>query len=325
MLGDISSEGKTFMTLLGITAYQVGIAVWMKWKRWQSCEAVGKVVDVFLYPIKSCKAIQLKTARCTFVGLYSDGLYDRHWMITQANGDFITQRQHPKMALIATSSHGDKLCLDAPGMETLTLPSNPPVDPSKIRSCRVWNDRVEVLDCGDYAGAWVSQYLDTEGLRIAFSASCMPKRDITLEHKPWGNQGLPGDITAFTDFCSFMFMTTSSIDALNNQLKEPITVENFRPNLLIENSIPFDEDEWDEIKIGDKVVYRCLEPCTRCLLTTINQRTGIRSPEQEPLATLKKFRQFSKYGTSPCFGIYATPDVEGDIRVGDKVYAIRRN
>ncbi|KAK3597420.1 hypothetical protein CHS0354_040158 [Potamilus streckersoni] len=325
MLKDISSEGKTFVTLLGITAYQVGIAIWMKWKRWQRCEAVGKVVGIFQYPVKSCKAIQLKAARCTYQGLYFDGLYDRHWMITQANGDFLTQRQFPKMALISTSSDGDKLYLDAPGMETLALPNNPPVDPSKIRSCRVWSDRIEALDCGDDAGAWVSQYLGTEGLRIVFSASYMPKRDINLEDRPWGNPAQPGDISAFSDWSSFMILTTASIHDLNERLKEPVTVENFRPNLLIENSFPFDEDEWDEIQIGDKVVLRCLDPCTRCVLTTVNPITGIKSPEGEPLNTLKKFRQFSKYGTSPCFGVNATPDVEGDIRVGDTVYAIKRN
>ena len=37
-----------------------------------------------------------------------------------------------------------------------------------------------------------------------------------------------------------------------------------------------------------------------------------------------RFRCFPKYGTSPLFGVYATVDVEGTVKVGDSVYVIRK-
>jgi len=48
---------------------------------------------------------------------------------------------------------------------------------------------------------------------------------------------------------------------------------NFRPNILIENVDPHEEDNWKEILIGENKFYVAVR-CTRCLLPNVNPETG---------------------------------------------------
>ena len=74
------------------------------------------------------------------------------------------------------------------------------------------------------------------------------------------------------------------------------------------------------MKIGDtEFVYN--KTCTRCLLTTVNPETGeYHDDDQEPLRTLKSFRQLHKHhpnikrfvGDSPVFGMHYSVSRQGD-------------
>ncbi len=75
----------------------------------------------------------------------------------------------------------------------------------------------------------------------------------------------------------------------------------FRPNLVIEGAEAFAEDNWKRIRIGD-MQFELLKPCARCILTTIDPATGERSPDREPFATLKTYRE-----------------VEGDVMFGQNM------
>lgn len=174
-------------------------AEWFRKKKEKQFERVGTLSALNLFPVKSCRGISLQSARCTVLGLQSNGVIDRHWMITRPNGDFLTQRQEPKMALITASIHGNMIHLDAPGMATLKLPKNPKVaNKSNIRMCRVWGDNIEALDCGEEADNWVRKFLQFENIHLVCSADGMPKRDASLEKKAWGNPAQPGDLVMYT-------------------------------------------------------------------------------------------------------------------------------
>lgn len=285
---------------------------------------VGVVTQLNCYPIKSCGGFSVDSGLCTPLGLKVKGVTDRHWMVVRSNGDFITQRQLPRMALIHSQIKGTDLVLTAPGMASLVLPVNPKVDREVIMKCRVWQSRLAALDLGEQASKWLSTFLEEPGLRLLFSAPDLPRQDITQKQKPWGNPGLPGDQAAFTDYSSYLVATDDSLNALNERLKDPVTMLSFRPNIVIQGSPAFDEDSWRELQVGDSAVFRMLDPCTRCTLTTVNQSTGVRNENSEPLQTLKSFRCFPKYGISPLFGVNATLDVSAIIRVGDPVYALRK-
>nr|KAG5704223.1 hypothetical protein BaRGS_012511 [Batillaria attramentaria] len=228
------------------------------------------------------------------------------------------------MALIHTEIREQNLVLQAPDMPDLIVPLNPAMDRSKIMKCRVWEQRLAGLDCGAEAANWLSKYLEEPGLRLLYSAPGLPRQDITQKKAPWGNPALYGDQAAFTDYCSYLIATEESLVALNQRLMDPVTMLTFRPNIVIQGSPAFDEDTWNEIQIGDSATFRMLFPCPRCLLTTVNQTTGVRNENSEPLKTLQSFRCFPKYDKSPLFGVYATLDIPAPIKVGDPVYAIRK-
>lgn len=169
------------------------------------------------------------------------------------------------------------------------------------------------VDCGDEAATWFSRYIldQPNGLRLGYLPN-NPKRDLKNSYPDlinkfpyldnnsgvnllfqnsidvllksfWFLQGL------YTDLTSFMLMNKSSVDDLNTKLNDKVNHRYFRPNILVDgdNIPPFDEDNWEWIKIGH-VVFRSVKPCTRCTLTTINPDDGVRNKQEEPLKTLKK-------------------------------------
>nr|KAG5704222.1 hypothetical protein BaRGS_012510 [Batillaria attramentaria] len=264
---------------------------------------VGTVKQLNCYPVKSCSGVSVDSGLCTPLGLKVGKATDRHWLVVRSNGDFVTQRQFSKLALVSTEIGNTQLVIQGPGMPTLRLPLEPITDRSKVMRCRIWGNRSEGLDCGDDAAYWFSTFLRIQGLRLLFSASDLAHQDVTNMPKPGGNPALPGDQAAFSDWCSYLVTTEESLAAVNERLKEPVVMRRFRPNIVVSGGPAFDEDNWSELQIGD-ATFRMLGPCERCLLTTVNPDT--------------------EHGPSPLFGVNATVDVTGVVKVGDPVFAIRK-
>jgi len=91
------------------------------------------VTELNCYPVKGCKGISLQQASLLETGL----LHDRHWMVVDAQGCFVTQRQLPRMALIGTAFDHDRLSLTAPGCPPLEVASSAPGEPVGVT---VWRD-----------------------------------------------------------------------------------------------------------------------------------------------------------------------------------------
>ena len=97
-----------------------------------------------LYPIKSCAGIPLREAVVTRAGLMSAHIYDREWMVVDADGNFLTQREHPKLATIVPKIKLDTLALRAPGMLGLEIPLGlPHPDDERLITVKVWEDSVQ--------------------------------------------------------------------------------------------------------------------------------------------------------------------------------------
>ncbi|XP_057465960.1 uncharacterized protein LOC130755558 isoform X4 [Actinidia eriantha] len=96
-----------------------------------------------------------------------------------------------------------------------------------------------------------------------------------------------GHKTMFADGYPFLLVSQGSLNALNNLLKEPIPINRFRPNILVDGCEPFSEDLWKEIKIN-KFTFHGVKLCARCKVPTIDQETAI--PSSEPTETLVTFR-----------------------------------
>lgn len=326
MLDNLDVKLKLLVGLAAAAATKYLAMYWLRQKRQDRFELVGTVKELICYPVKSCKGVYLKEAECTKFGLQTDGVTDRHWMVTRDNGRFMSQRQEPKMALITVKVTGAGVQLSAPGMSPLILRKNIEKTKTNVSKCTVWDCETQGIDCGDAAAQWVSEFLGVPGLRIMFYSEDLEKRTFINEIKPWFTSALETDYSGYADWATYLFLTSASLEALNKHLKKPLTMKSFRPNLVIDGTDAFDEDDWEEILIGDKVQMRCLSACDRCLLTTVDPEKGIKSEDGEPLKTLKRIRSIPPYDKyNECvFGINTAPDVCGVVRVGDPVYAIRK-
>ncbi|CAG5124320.1 unnamed protein product [Candidula unifasciata] len=303
-------------------AVVVTAAVFLSKRKPKKYELVGKVTALNCYPIKSCKGITNDVAFCTVSGMRMSNAMDRHFVIVRPNGDFVTQRQLPKMAGIETVCDGQDLVLRADGMPDIRVPLYPKLDRKKVVPCRVWKSQLEAQDCGDEVASWISEYL-SEDLRLLVLVP-----GLEMRQSPTAN-AISTDKVAFPDESPYHIITEESLANLVSRIEPSpdgqITVKNFRPNIVIQGTKePWDEDNWSHLRIGNNLKMRVLAPCDRCLLTTVNPSTRDRRSDEEPLKTLRTFRMFPEVSKAPLFGVFAGVDVESTIRIGDPVYAVRK-
>ncbi len=257
-----------------------------------------EVTELAIYPVKSTRQIVVSEARVTARGFEGD----RRWLLAGDNGRFITQRQHPILALVATEVLDDGLRLSRPDAEPLMVqrPINSPT------TVTVWKDECTAVDAGDEAAEWFSQLLQLP-CRLFYQPD-----DAIRPVNP--RYGQPRDHTSFADGFPFLLTNEMSLQELNERLPSPITMNRFRPNIVINGHTPFAEDHWQRIKIG-AVTFRLVKPCSRCVMTTVNPQTGAKEGK-EPLKTLSGFRRTEQ---GVLFGQNMIPDQDGVIKVGDAV------
>jgi uncharacterized protein len=258
-----------------------------------------------IYPVKGLKGIALTESRCTDRGLE----HDRRWMVVDAGGIFLTQREHPQMATIWTDIAGTELVLSAPDAGEVAVPLDPRLAPS-LR-VRVWNSDCTALAVSAVADAWLSDYLGL-GCRLVH----MPDESRrTSNPKYAGHERL----VSFADGYAYLAIGEASLVDLNARLAAkdhpPLPMNRFRPNFVVSGSDPYAEDAWSEIRIGSAVL-RGVKPCGRCQVTTTDQSTGeVRGPE--PLATLAEFRESAEFGVM--FGMNFVTIQPGVVRIADAV------
>lgn len=251
-----------------------------------------------LYPIKSCAGIALREATLTGAGLMSEHIYDREWMVVDAHGEFLTQREYPQMALVRPRIKADTLEVRAPGMLRLELPLALP-DPERhppTMQVRVWNDTVLAYDCDDTTAAWFSNALGTPCRLARFHAEAKRHAD------PRWTQGETAQ-TLFSDGFPLLLVSQASLDDLNQRLaaqgRGALPMDRFRPNIVIDGVDAFDEDHAESIRIGNARI-KPVKPCPRCTIPAIDQATGVAGPD--PLDILRTYR--------------ANPAIDGGIAFG---------
>jgi len=323
-----------FLTILG--------AYWFQNRRknavptvWQP---VGKVKNLYIYPLKSARRAEIKSALCTEYGLQlpklgtAYQLRDRNLVIFKEENKEI--HRHPKMLLIeTTASDENHIILTAPDMPELKVQIPNAAETKKTGKIHSWREEeVLTLDCGDKAAEWLSNYiLETDsGLRLGFYDN-RHRRNINKAYKKYfafyprlGNE----TTGMYSNLTSYLLLNQASVDDLRSKLPEAdITVNNFRPNILVEGEdlSPFAEDDWKWVKIGNVVLY-LVKPCTRCDFTTINPETTVKYENNEPLRTLRKYRLLKDLtkieldGYRTVMGINMGLHNGGEISVDDVVY-----
>ncbi|XP_046336634.1 mitochondrial amidoxime-reducing component 1-like [Haliotis rufescens] len=303
-----------------VSAIKLTALGWLRKKRGEMFECVGRVHALYNFPIKSCGAIECQEAEATGLGFSYRGLLDRHLMVIKGRY-MLNMKTETRMTLISTTPlGGGDLRLDAPDMPSLMLHT---ADFTNIISCRIYGVNMDVIDCGDEAASWLNTFLGYDNLRLVHSPEHLTKRDAADKMFSWNNNTREGDMTAFNYLTSYMMTSASSLHDLNQRLDSPVSMLNFRPNIAIEGTPPFDEDKWLEIKIGDSVMMRVADVCRRCPITTVDPATGIRDSDRQPLTKLKTYRCIPPYGSAPVFGVYCALEKGGRVQVGDSVSVLR--
>jgi hypothetical protein len=226
-----------------------------------------------VYPLKSARGIPRRRVRLAATGFE----WDRHWLVIRGNGTFLTQRTHPSLTHISTELTDDGLVLTAAGLEPLTLPF---ALRGTDRPVRIWKDACHGLDQGDEAAAWVSGVLG-ESVRVVRTPA-MPDRRASPEFA-----GPVSSPIAFPDAFPILICNSASLDDLNARLPGALPMERFRPSLVVAGLPPFAEDRIASLEIGP-VVLTLVKPCTRCIIPSTDQRTGVRG--FDPLPVLRTFR-----------------------------------
>ncbi|KAF5294893.1 hypothetical protein FQR65_LT10691 [Abscondita terminalis] len=298
-------------------------------------EPIGTVAEMYMYPLKSGKRLEITSAKCTEFGLQSEDpslphFRDRCLVIYQEGTNEIkSARTYPKMLWIETSTVGNNhYSLNAPEMDTLML--EVPHSSAKQDCIQMWQqEKILTIDCGNEAAEWISMYVlgKPSGLRLGYHNG-QHRRDIEKYHgayKKWfpnlGN--FAGGM--YSDLATLLLMTKPSMTDLEQRIPDlNVTIHNFRPNLVIDSDKlkPYDEDEWEWVKIGD-VVLQNVMLCNRCALTTINPETAQFTKNYEPVTTMRTYRSTVRTGTgpaSPNMGVYLGMKQEGSIKVNDVVY-----
>lgn len=264
------------------------------------------VTGLFIYPVKSLRGCAVPVAELDALGFIGD----RRFLIVDPTGKFLTQRTLPRMAWIDAKLSSGMLTLsaDGAGSVSVSIQSDPT---APLRAVTVWkSEGLQAEDCGDIASRWLSNFL---GL------TCHLVRIGNKFSRPnLKSAAQPGDRVSFADACPFLVISEASLANLNDRIQEnhgdPIPMNRFRPNIVVDGCEAFAEDTWTRFRIGD-AVFRSAGKSDRCVVTTTDQLTGERG--KEPLKTLATFRRGQPDPTAVYFGVNLIHETkQGTVRVG---------
>jgi uncharacterized protein len=264
--------------------------------------------------------VQLSEAILTETGLE----FDRAWMVVDAQGEFVTQRELPRMALIRPQLKTQDMVLRAPGMLALHIALDQVQAPVRVK---VWKDEVKAYDMGDIAAQWFSDFLGAKLRLVRFDP----------EQKRSSSARWTGGVEAlnqFSDGYPLLVLSEASLAGLNGKLQAaghpPVGMERFRPNIVLgaapgpasEALAAHDEDRLDELQVStDQGVARLkpVKPCARCPIPNIDPATALSSPEVNDM--LQSYRQDPRLHGALSFGMNLIR-LDGDdhlLRVGQAV------
>ncbi|MBV8667489.1 MAG: MOSC N-terminal beta barrel domain-containing protein [Burkholderiaceae bacterium] len=260
------------------------------------------LTELSLYPIKSCTGISLPRAVVTPFGLMSAGIRDREWMLVDANGQFLTQRECPAMARVVPQLRGDTLEVHAPDMAPLAISIAALPENSPASTVAIWDDTVTAYDCPESVSTWFSRALGTACRLVR----CPPQSARAANVKWTGGSEVR---TLFADGFPMLLISQASLADLNHRLtaqgRAALAMNRFRPNLVIDGVEAFEEDYAATLRIGDALL-RPAKPCPRCPIPSIDQATGLVGPD--PLDILQTYR--------------ANPLLDGAVTFGMNVYLL---
>ena len=265
----------------------------------------GVISQLIVYPVKSCAGVQVSEVILTETGPE----FDRAWMVVDERGEFLTQRELPRMALIQPQLKYHEMILRAPGMLALHVKLDEVEQPVRVR---VWDDDVAAYDMGKVAAQWFTDFLGRSARLVRFDP----------EHKRVSSLKWTGGIEAlnqFNDGFALLVISEASLTQFNQKLvasgSAAVSMGRFRPNIVLGDAAdaadgsrmaPHDEDRLDLMHIGTGegvAQLKPVKPCPRCPIPNVDPATGTSSPEVGDL--LQTYRQDKRVNGAVTFGMNA--------------------
>ncbi|WP_425636101.1 MOSC domain-containing protein [Algoriphagus yeomjeoni] len=259
------------------------------------------IQDLYIYPIKSLAGVRVSEAKVEEKGFK----LDRRWMLIDEEGQFVSQRKFPLMAMLQVEIGADSLVvyhISHPG-EMIHIPFDKEVE--ELTSVIVWDDAMPATLVDSQIDKWF-----TKALGVNVRLVKMPN---STERKVDSRYAVNGESVSFADGMPYLIIGQKSLEDLNSKLDEMVPMNRFRPNIVFTGGEAFEEDSWKKIRIG-QVDFQVIKPCARCVMITVEQNTGVKGVE--PLKTLATYR---KVGNKIFFGQNMVALSNGTIKVGDKL------
>ena len=223
--------------------------------------------SIHVYPVKSCAGVALDRGPVVETGID----LDRSWMVVDATGRFVSQRELPRMALVRITLKSDEMILRAPGMLAVHVALDRVEERTEVE---VWNDRVAAFDMGALCAQWFSDFLGTKLRLVRYDPDVR-----RLSPAQW--TGALEAENAFQDAFPLLVASTASLAEINSRLgragHEPVTLARFRPNLVLGGLDAHGEDQLDEIVFASDegpVRIKLVKPCTRCSIPDVDPASG---------------------------------------------------
>jgi uncharacterized protein len=266
--------------------------------------SVSKMIltQIWIYPVKSLGGYRVKTATVAQKGLQ----YDRRWMLVDEFGNFMTQRMFPQMALFKISGEvvgKEIIFIVTKDKDSIELPGY--FDTKEVIQSKVWDDDVIVNEVSNTHSDWFSHHLGMKCRLVYFPEDrprpVDPRYEVNKEN------------VSLADGYPYLIIGEKSLEDLNSKMELPVPMDRFRPNMVFSGGLPYEEDKWRDFTIGNNR-FMGTKPCSRCVLTTINQETAEKG--KEPLRTLAKYR---KWDNKIFFGQNVIAVDHGTINEGDEI------
>lgn len=263
------------------------------------------ISQLYIFPVKSLAGFSVPSAVVTDRGLQ----HDRRWMLVDANNQFLTLREFPRMALLHTALTDIALVMHSSENTDSLLTVSFETDGDSLEDVTIWNATVRAKSVGKEAADWFSDQLGGHCKLVFMLDSSHRPVDTTSGYKP------SGKLTSFADAYPFLLLGESSMDDLNGRLSAPMSILRFRPNLVFAGGVPYEEDHINEFNING-ISFTGLENCARCKIPNVDPATGTISADNQPLKTLAKYRNVNR---NIIFGRNTVHAGTGVINVGDEL------
>lgn len=299
-----------------------------------------EVTSLRIYPIKSCRGIEITSTRLKKTGL----TLDRNWMfISKDDRKFMTIRQEASMTLIDTAIKEDpsspgkdqQLEISIHGTDARVLvpafPTKEWLDKNtKLGTVEIWGQETDAYEYGDEINKIFEDFFN-KPVALVYKGPTDRMVGVNGKKELYGKE-VPHH---FADVMSLQVASEASIKDLNRRLglkedaPQDLAIERFRPNIIVRgrDSHPWEEDTWKRIRVtttlhDEQAIYKldldAVARCARCQVPNVDPDTADKHAK-EPWDELMKFRRVDTGDVAkwkPCFGMLCIPRNEGKIRVG---------